>query len=183
MANPVNPLDVNGDAAVSPVDVLTIINDLNRHGARTLPTVREGATMIDPDVNGDYQVSPMDVLQVVNHLNAGPRGSGEGASTVVDSGHELGATAARIAALSAQVVTDHPEVTNRPTGDATTPIQANSVDGTNVGSDVDRPRRAPTSDSHDSLRRYSNRIAPDHTEDVILDIVEDVALAWLSRCR
>lgn len=67
--NPDEPLDVNDDTFISPIDVLHIVNDINKHGSRDLRT--DG---VDPppfvDVNGDSFVSAIDVLQVVNYLNA-----------------------------------------------------------------------------------------------------------------
>jgi len=75
--NPANPLDVNGDGRVFPVDALLVINYLNR---------QEQPTSLDPnssgpgnfiDVNGDYEVTPADALRVINALNRG-EGEGEG---------------------------------------------------------------------------------------------------------
>ncbi len=53
-----NPLDVNGDSYVSPIDVLMVITDLNHSGARPLVEVPTGPPYID--VNGDGSVSPID---------------------------------------------------------------------------------------------------------------------------
>ena len=63
-----NPLDVNGDGAVTPLDALMIINELDQQNA--------GAT-IDPsmlaacDVNGDGVLTALDALLVINYLSAG----------------------------------------------------------------------------------------------------------------
>src|SRR5207247_3397431 len=70
--NHVNPFDVNLDKLVSPADALTVINDLNAEGPRTLmsgvaPTLAMPAMI---DVNMDGTLSPGDALAVVNFLNA-----------------------------------------------------------------------------------------------------------------
>jgi len=75
--------DVNGDGVVSPLDILLLINLLNREGYQlgSPPGVGGGSGEPDgaiyPDVNGDNRLSPLDVLLIINHLNA-DRGDGEG---------------------------------------------------------------------------------------------------------
>ena len=66
--NQTNRFDVNNDGAVSPIDALLIINDLNAKGSRAL-TVAD-ATPPFVDVNGDGHVAPIDVLQVINAIEA-----------------------------------------------------------------------------------------------------------------
>ena len=61
------PLDVNYDGYISPIDALLVINHLNRGGT-------PGSRL---DVNHDKYVSPIDALLVVNYLNRRD-GSGEG---------------------------------------------------------------------------------------------------------
>ncbi|MEZ6137643.1 MAG: dockerin type I domain-containing protein [Pirellulaceae bacterium] len=78
--NPRDPNDVNDDGTVTPIDVLLLVNELNRGGTRTLPPVGDGSgeppgTL--PDVNGDGILSAIDVLLIINELN-GRRGEGEG---------------------------------------------------------------------------------------------------------
>ena len=89
-SNPLDTNDVNGDGVASPLDVLQIINDLNRRGPRppdsevtqagcelgaTTAAWDENHTCIDvdamyfPDTNSDGTISPVDVLRVINHLN------------------------------------------------------------------------------------------------------------------
>ena len=72
-----NPLDVNGDTFISPIDVLLVISDLNHNGARSLVDPAAGPPFLD--VNGDGNVSPIDALHVINYLNGG---EGEGESDV-----------------------------------------------------------------------------------------------------
>ena len=70
MHNPVNPLDVVGDGRVGPLDVLTIINHLNKHGAGRIPDLVPGLERWHYlDTNGDDAITAVDVLAVINHLN------------------------------------------------------------------------------------------------------------------
>ena len=70
-----NPLDVNDDSYVSPLDALLIINDLNRAGGRLLFGTNKSHLFVD--VNGDDALSPRDALLVINQLNLANRGEGE----------------------------------------------------------------------------------------------------------
>lgn len=56
------PTDVNMDGNTSPLDVLSIINELN------LPELAPVETIMS-DTNGDGSVSPLDALLVINRLN------------------------------------------------------------------------------------------------------------------
>lgn len=80
--NPENPMDVNGDGVLSPLDPLRVINHLNKFGIQRLENPAEGEPAGDfLDVNGDGYVSPLDVLIVINALNlqgAGGSGGGQG---------------------------------------------------------------------------------------------------------
>lgn len=80
--NPVNPLDVNGDSNVTPIDALTVINVLNGQGPGKLPNVviyagegeRSSLFARKPnlgyiDSNKDGYVTPIDALLVINHLS------------------------------------------------------------------------------------------------------------------
>ena len=61
--NPIDPLDVNLDQFVSPVDALAIINELNTPDS-TSSTV--GAFL---DASGDHILAPIDALSIINDLN------------------------------------------------------------------------------------------------------------------
>jgi hypothetical protein len=68
--NPEQPKDVDGNADVTPLDALVLINDLNASGSRTLPWIPRDATGHHYlDVNADGFVTPLDVLNVINFLN------------------------------------------------------------------------------------------------------------------
>ncbi|MBT6722081.1 MAG: cadherin-like domain-containing protein, partial [Planctomycetaceae bacterium] len=71
-------LDTNGDGAVTPIDALGIINQLNTFGTGA---VAEGETFgLDQamDVNRDSFVSPLDALAIINYLNDNASEMGEG---------------------------------------------------------------------------------------------------------
>ncbi len=107
-----NPLDVNADMHISPIDVLLVISDLNRRGARPLVEPSTGPPFVD--VNGDGSVSPIDALLVISHLNRGEgegeaaEGAGESRPTVADDGVSAGGGGTPLPALStgASVFTD-----------------------------------------------------------------------------
>ena len=73
--------DVNNQGTVDPLDVLVLINEINRAGSRAL----DGSGLSSPpyiDVNGDRSIGPLDVLLVINYINrASSGGSGEGETT------------------------------------------------------------------------------------------------------
>jgi uncharacterized membrane protein len=81
--NPFNPLDVDRDTFVSPLDVLLTINSLNSDGVRRIAPGNNTAPFYD--VNADGVLSPLDTLTIINYLNARgnanrPTGEGEQAA-------------------------------------------------------------------------------------------------------
>lgn len=72
--NPVEPLDVNDDGFITPIDSLLIINYMNRNFGDPTPPADEPPPPYY-DVNGDNYITPIDALQVINYLN---RKEGEG---------------------------------------------------------------------------------------------------------
>lgn len=82
--NPLDPLDVNQDGFVNPLDVLETINSLNSLGARRIPPGTNTAPFYD--VNQDGFLSPLDPLEIINFLNRRSGGGApEGESKVVGS--------------------------------------------------------------------------------------------------
>ena len=69
LTNPLEPLDVDEDGWVAPLDALLVINDLNRNGSRPLAETEDRPRHLI-DVNGDGFASAIDALLVINHLNA-----------------------------------------------------------------------------------------------------------------
>ncbi len=79
--NVANPLDVDADGHVIPLDALLLINNINFHEARELPPL--GPNEVPDrfyDVNGDGWIAPIDVLQVINYLNLVAMGEARDAS-------------------------------------------------------------------------------------------------------
>ena len=75
------PRDVNADDSVTPLDVLWILNTINRKGPQPLTKLRlEGITKPFLDVNRDAQSTPLDALWIINYLNQRSFGEGEGTS-------------------------------------------------------------------------------------------------------
>ena len=96
-------LDTNRDGAVTPIDALGIINQLNEFGSGA---VAEGeSTGLDRafDVNRDSYVSPLDALAIINYLNDNIADTGEGESMVIveQSTIDTGVVANDIAATEA----------------------------------------------------------------------------------
>jgi len=76
--NPLNPLDINNDGQVTPLDILETINFINTHlGQTSLP-----AQQLSPprffDANIDGVITSADVLVVLNHVNQALERWGEG---------------------------------------------------------------------------------------------------------
>ena len=86
--NPLNNLDVSGDGFVSPVDVLLIIDRLNRFSIGPLPLPATPPPFYD--VNGDGLSSPADALLVIDFLN---RQSSGFLSSFESSDHQPSASA------------------------------------------------------------------------------------------
>lgn len=62
--------DVDASSLVTPLDVLMLVNNLNRNGSRELPPRSQHAEEPFYDVNGDNHVTPLDVLMVINAINS-----------------------------------------------------------------------------------------------------------------
>lgn len=81
-----NPLDVNSDGSVSPIDVLRVIQEINSKQASDPTTGELAIPAIEPntpetvgfvDVNGDGFVSPSDALAVIRAINQITAAAGE----------------------------------------------------------------------------------------------------------
>ena len=69
-SNPLNQFDVNGDGNVEPHDVLLLIDELNRNGARLLDSAPIGGPpSLFMDVNRDQTFSAADILRVIDTIN------------------------------------------------------------------------------------------------------------------
>ncbi len=85
-----NPLDVNADSFVSPLDALLVINALE---------TGEVSESVHPDVNADGGVSPIDALLVINDLVEEQRAlaAGAGGSSTILTGADADVSAADLA--------------------------------------------------------------------------------------
>jgi hypothetical protein len=68
-AAPLDPLDVNKDGQVSPIDALLVINAINSGVAGAVGPSGLG-DLASMDVNADHYISPIDALEIINYLNA-----------------------------------------------------------------------------------------------------------------
>jgi hypothetical protein len=76
-----NPLDVNNDGVVAPIDALIVINYLNLiQGSGQLPAP-PAAPPPFYDTSGDNVAAPQDALLVINFLNDQSNGEGEAPSS------------------------------------------------------------------------------------------------------
>jgi len=78
--NPVQPLDVDNDSSISPLDVLVVINSINQGNIGPFETINvaDGYYL---DADGDGQLSPLDVLAIINYLNNTTQDNGGGSSS------------------------------------------------------------------------------------------------------
>ncbi len=77
-------LDVNDDGKLDPIDVLIVINALNRLGVTPLNRLPPPGSSTFVDVNGDRMLTPIDALILINALNRQQNtqsGSGGGSSS------------------------------------------------------------------------------------------------------
>jgi hypothetical protein len=114
-----HPCDVNVDGFIVPLDILLVVDDLNRNQARLLPSIYANGEAPPPyvDVTGDGKATPEDVLLIVDYINqhgagsvptnpsASPSAAGEGEFTATG----LPALPAANSAASQYPVVSHPE--------------------------------------------------------------------------
>jgi YVTN family beta-propeller protein len=79
-----NASDIDGDMKVTPLDVLSTINELNHRGTRWLST-RHYEESIFYDVDEDGSISPLDVLVIINEINRKSASNGEGEQSDLES--------------------------------------------------------------------------------------------------
>jgi hypothetical protein len=173
--NLLDSCDVNNNGHVTPLDALTVINELNRGGPRVLSGINTGAFL---DVSQDLLLTPRDALLVINRLNRA-RGSGEGESdavmfansyTVPDGEAAATADAATCAVVSALLTSD---VTK-----GGTPVRLardgdhcwTAARGTARADALREPLVAPASAS--VLTRSDPASQPGHPQGLVLSIVE-----------
>jgi hypothetical protein len=170
--NAANPLDVNADGVVSPLDVLLIINRLNLGEGGELSLEGGGPPFLD--VTGNNMLTPLDALLIINHLNAaegdfGPEGEDRSLAAVgigpfVEN---------RFPAPFATFRHDVPEP--RRIELATLPAALLGVPTADWGT---LHSTTPTFD--DALKNNGFQRLPEGLEEILNDISDDVAEAWHS---
>jgi hypothetical protein len=72
-----HPCDVNADGLIVPLDILLVVDDLNRNQTRLLPSIYARGEAPPPyvDVTGDGKATPEDVLLIVDYINQHGAGS------------------------------------------------------------------------------------------------------------
>ena len=81
--NPTDPFDTNNDGLINGVDVVLVINTINRHGGGNLAS--SGLpTRPFIDVNNDGYLNPLDALAAINHVTRmfANQGQAEGESSL-----------------------------------------------------------------------------------------------------
>lgn len=88
--NPIYALDVSGDGYIEPLDVLQVINRINRFGTAPLPVPPVSPDLPAPfvDVTGDDYLEPIDVLRIINYINR--YGPGPIPTALIDGGQRAG---------------------------------------------------------------------------------------------
>jgi subtilisin family serine protease len=141
-----NPIDVNLDGKISPIDALLVINWLNQPSSSGGSGEGEPASGWKRDVNHDNAISPIDALMVINYLNrpkpVTPAGEAEGEADVASS-------------LSPLVLSNsNPSGSNVSTdSDADVPVQASQVDQVFAQTDWTKP----------TVNRSEDYVAPSTT--------------------
>lgn len=100
--NPAEPLDVDHDGVIVPLDALLLIDKINagQGGTLTNPPSTTDPFPVYLDPSGDNNLAPLDALQVIDHLNA-QTGQGAGSFSLLSLGDEA-LLAAPLSAASLQ---------------------------------------------------------------------------------
>ncbi len=98
------PLDVNANGSITPIDVLLVINYINK-GLRQVTSAPPPPYL---DVNSDNLVTPADALLIINYLNSHGGGSGEGEATTTRATAVTRQDLALLAMMPAELPTSKP---------------------------------------------------------------------------
>ncbi len=176
--NPFEAKDVNADGAISPIDVLQIVNELNRpnHADQTGRLPNPTSPNAPPpyyDVTGDGFVTSRDALLIINCLNSAASGQGEAEGPYDGLSWLAGATGASVNFAVSSVATI-------PQGSPDNPAVLSSGTGT-TSSDVALTK--PTTVDAIARHRFFASGEPSPTDDLdsILDTLSGDELAhWWS---
>jgi hypothetical protein len=163
--NPNDPMDVNGDGNLTPLDVLWVIDLLNDNGnSYALETFRSEAIPRSPfpDTSGDLVVSPLDALLVVDALNHQTRFGGEGEASM----EPLGSNATPAVRLVA--------VPPAAAGPGDVVLQVDNVTDAALATQVIAYRQSAREEP-DTEFLYDRS---DAVEELLDDLAEDIAEVW-----
>ncbi|MCB9941386.1 MAG: hypothetical protein H6823_24400 [Planctomycetaceae bacterium] len=178
--NQTNRFDVNNDGAVSPLDALQIINDLNSKGSRIL-VIADG---VPPylDVNGDGSVAPIDVLQVINAIEAA---ASEGESPLLGDSSPITVVAAAPPMAEGEFVQTIAAAVEVNPASLASPLNANVQHTVESSPRVQLPPQATAEVaksqrlSHVATKPASDDLlTTDAIEDAIEAFAEDLAAFW-----
>ncbi len=207
--NPRHPCDITDDRNISPLDVLSLINEINSKGSRDLKALSPPTPAPPPflDPSGDYYLSALDVLIVFNHLrthDSGPIPETSLASESSNEGERVGEGEAGFASLAAaqdaalmavfagQPVVDHEMVVHSAGQPERCRARASALNGDQQRArELDQVFLQTSEDAHKRFRVTMNRRTDgkdlglaswwDETEDALAVIAWDVTTQ--RRCR
>jgi len=171
--------NVDGQGEIVPLDVLILINDINKNRSRQLPDLPPPSESPPPylDVNNDGEITPQDVLNVINYLNNPANGEGEAVAelgqrrTDVDTARSLTNSATK----TGEVRAFPGSFGSLPTAAAQRVVSASSEP--HEAAQMARPHRATGGQS-----RVPDRLVADTSleelDAILPDIVNDIADAW-----
>ena len=184
--NPVDPLDVNGDALLSPVgDVLPGINALNDRlvcdetGRLAVPSNPSDARPY-LDVNGDnYHTPAGDILPVINALNS--QAAGEGEKTADNDFAGVRTHVNVLASVKTQSV--DAEISKSRNGSTDRSTSYLSSSSGNTLSPRPRATNVPSVDSgsHGGPVTMDTEGELGTLEPLLVDLAEDLAMVWYDR--
>jgi hypothetical protein len=174
--NPDNPLDVNADGKVSPLDVLVVINIINAFEHYLAQGAFKFGNGVYPDVNGDSWVTPLDVLLLVNHVNRVLAGgvADEGESSDLPAMLGLVDPPLTVAALPAATRTWSPAATRSAEG--ATGSAADPADGF-VNPEAGSAADVLFAEFGEELRSGGDDLEAD-SEDLLSDLASQVDRWW-----
>jgi uncharacterized repeat protein (TIGR01451 family) len=184
--NPANPLDVNGDQAVTPWDVLLIVNRLEDG---SLPLHLAGSPPFH-DVNGDGNCTALDALLVINFLESKQiiAGEGEAVETLEEpSLNRVSLNRAEVLPAPQNIVApenngwfvldaEPRSIVANGNLDPADPADASSVMPPAVFDEPNHPAISEQRDAEDEIADWDS--ATPEIEGLLNDLVEDLAAAW-----
>jgi hypothetical protein len=176
--NPDNPLDVNADGVVTPLDALVVVNTINAVEQYIAQGAFKFNNGIYPDVSGDSWVTPLDALLLVNHLNrALPDGiTGEGEPSDLTAMLGLVDQPLTVTALPAATGAWSPAATR--SAESATRSAADPADGF-VDPETGSAADVLFAEFGDELRSGGDDLEAD-SEDLLDDIASEVDRWWKS---